>query len=87
MIDIENNWLAKTIGQKNDHDLANLYTDIVGFRKTGLLPPHSTLRELTNELEKKMSIPSTTFMRQVEDAILYEMARRYYNLLQEKQMS
>lgn len=87
MIDIENNWLAQTIGQKNDNNLANLYTDIVEFRKTGLLSAHSTLRELSNELEKEMARPTTTFIRQLEDAVLYEMARRYYNLLQEKLMS
>ena len=80
-IGIDNHWLAQSIGQKSDKDLSELYREIVEFRRIGVLPSSSVLRNLSKELEKEENIPDS-FLRSTEDAVLYEMARRYHNLIQ-----
>ena len=80
-IEIDNHWLAQSIGQKSDKALSELYREIVEFRRVGVLPSSSVLRNLSDELEKEKNIPDS-FLRSTEDAVLYEMARRYYNLVQ-----
>ena len=81
IIEIDNNWLSQAVSKKNDDELAILFSEIAEFHKVGVLPAHSALRTLSGELEREKSIPSATFLRQTEDAVLYEMARRYYNSL------
>lgn len=82
-IEISNNCLDQSIGQKSDKALSLLYSEIVEFRRVGVLPDTSLLHNLSDELEKENNIPSS-LLRRTEDAVLYEMARRYYNLVQEK---
>ena len=82
-IEISNNGLEQSIGQKSDKALSILYGEIVEFRRVGVLPGTSLLRNLSDELEKENNIPAS-LLRRTEDAVLYEMARRYYNLVQEK---
>ena len=82
-IEISNNLVDQSIGQKSDKSLSILYSEIAEFRRVGVLPGTSLLRNLSDELEKKNNIPAS-LLRRTEDAVLYEMARRYYNLVQEK---
>lgn len=82
-IEISNNRVDQSIGQKSDKELSMLYSEIVEFRRVGVLPGNSLLCNLSDELEKENNIPAS-LLRRTEDAVLYEMARRYYNLVQEK---
>lgn len=82
-IEISNNLLEQSIGQKSDKALSMLYSEIVEFRRVGVLPGNSLLCNLSDELEKENNIPAS-LLRRTEDAVLYEMARRYYNLVQKK---
>lgn len=82
-IEISNNRVDQSIGQKSDKALSILYSEIVEFRRVGVLPGNSLLCNLSDELEKENNIPAS-LLRRTEDAVLYEMARRYYNLVQEK---
>ena len=82
-IEISNNLLEQSIGQKSDKALSMLYSEIVEFRRVGVLPGNSLLCNLSDELEKENNIPAS-ILRRTEDAVLYEMARRYYNLVQDK---
>ena len=77
-IEIGGDWLSKVIGEKDDEHLFQMYREITEFHESGVLCNGSELRKLSDDLRRQMKIPEN-FLRMTEDAVLYEMARRYYN--------
>lgn len=62
-------------------ELAGLFKEIADFRRTGILKGEA-LRNLAREFSDNVS--HTDYgqnMRLVEDEVLFEMSRRYYNSL------
>lgn len=79
MIDARNNWLARLLSEKSDQDLRVLFAEINEYRETGLLKG-TALRELEEYISKEYTkTRGGEMLRTVEDAVLFEMARRYYN--------
>lgn len=74
-----NNWLGYRMASLKESEIDNLFREITDFRRTGILVG-GFLRQLDKEFSDNVSHTSYgDCMRLVEDAVLYEMARRYYN--------
>ena len=69
-----NNWLGNRVEAFSDEDLREMFLEISDFRRTGLLTSPSKLRKFEREFSDHDG-----YLRTVEDAVLFEMARRFYN--------
>ena len=69
-----NNWLGNRVEAFSDEDLL----EISDFRRTGLLTGPSKLRKFEREFSDHVQ-NHDGYLRTVEDAVLFEMARRFYN--------
>lgn len=75
------NWLGQKMADMSEDMLSSLFVEISNFRDTGLLVG-GNLRNLEKEFSDNVShTPYGDCMRLVEDEVLYEMSRRYYNSL------
>ena len=78
-IDNDDTWLGNRVGELTQNELKQLFWEITTLHKTGLLVTDG-LRDLVKEFAEYYGTDDTTgFMRMMEDAVLYEMGRRYYN--------
>jgi hypothetical protein len=77
---IENrkHWIDQIMDNVSDYELTAMFADLTEFRRTALLKPESPVRAL-DRIFRKQCGQSDTMLRVVEDAVLYEMARRYNN--------
>lgn len=76
-----NTWLGQHMQDMGDATLATLFKEIAEFRKSGILNGDQ-LRNLAKEFSD--NVAHTAYgenMRLIEDAVLFEMSRRYYNSL------
>lgn len=74
-----NTWLGQRMKNMSEAELAELFKEISGFRRTGVLKGEQ-LRNLAKEFSD--NVAHTDYgqnMRLVEDEVLFEMSRRYYN--------
>ena len=79
MFEVRNNWMSELIAKKTDQELYSLFTEINAYRESGILVGN-LLRALDEEITR--SITHTRIgemLRKVEDAVIFEMARRYAN--------
>lgn len=84
LIQQKDNWLGHKMENISDPDLFALFEEITEFRRIGILVG-GTLRALEREFSDNVSKTSYgECMRLVEDAVLYEMARRFHNALEQK---
>lgn len=75
------NWLGQRMKNMDDIELAELFNEIAEFRKTGILKGEK-LRDLAKEFSDNVSHTNySENMRLIEDEILFEMSRRYFNSL------
>lgn len=75
------NWLGQKMADMSEDMLSSLFVEISNFRDTGLLVG-GNLRNLEKEFSDQVThTPYGDCMRVVEDEVLYEMSRRYYNSL------
>ena len=81
---IENrgHWIDQIMDKVSDYELTAMFADITEFRRTGLLKSGSPVRALDRILRKQCG-QNDTMLRVVEDAVLYEMARRYNNMAED----
>lgn len=79
VIEKRKNQISETIGAMSDGDLCILIEEIADFKKKGILIDNSNLSRIAEELHEKFKMPND--IRMVEDAVLFEAARRYYNLV------
>lgn len=77
---IRENWLSKTISALQDEELHNLFTEIYAYRETGVLKG-KYLRAMDRSVSEHVThTPAGEMIRTIEDAVLFEMARRYANI-------
>lgn len=72
-------WLGHRMKNLNEMELAELFKEIVAFRRTGILQGDK-LRSLARDFSD--NVTHTDYgqnMRLIEDEVLFEMGRRYYN--------
>lgn len=73
------------ISEKDDSLLLKVFEEITDFRNTGLLKGNY-LRQIEAEVSETTHTRGGEMMRYVEDAVLYEISRRYYNKQAKKEM-
>lgn len=79
LISQEDNWLGRKMDASSINDLSVIFEEVEEYRRTGFLRS-GKLRKLEKELSDNVShTPYGECMRLVEDAVLFEMARRLYN--------
>jgi hypothetical protein len=81
MIEKRNHWIDDMMADIPDADFLAIFSDIAEFRRRGLLRPDSPMRDLESRFRAACHTEDS-MLRQVEDAVLYEMARRYNNALE-----
>lgn len=78
-IEQKDNWLGHKMDSMPKDDIIALFEEITEFRKTGVLVG-GKLRALEKDFSDHVSkTPYGECMRLVEEAVLYEMSRRFYN--------
>lgn len=81
MIEKRNHWIDDMMADIPDADFLAIFSDIAEFRRRVLLRPDSPMRDLESRFRAACHTEDS-MLRQVEDAVLYEMARRYNNALE-----
>jgi len=83
MFEVRNNWMSELIAKKTDQELYSLFTEINAYRESGILVGN-LLRALDEEITRNITHTRIgEMLRQVEDAVIFEMARRYANNIEE----
>lgn len=77
IIEPRHNIISNTISSLSDEELCIVFEEITDFKNSGILTKHSNLARIARELHEKFKVPYD--IRMVEDDILYEAARRFYN--------
>ena len=77
-IPLLDNWFGQKIGELSDDELRQLFLEIHSFRRTGVLTSPSKLRELERDFSNTIQ-NHDGHLRIVEDEVLFEMSRRFYN--------
>ena len=78
------NWLGQRMVAIDDDTIRKLFIDISDFRRTGILSKDSYLHTLDKEFSAEIH-NKDNHLRIVEDEVLFEMGRRFYNLGVEKE--
>lgn len=81
-IENRNHWIDQIMNNVSNYELTAMFADLTEFRRTALLKPESPVRAL-DRIFRKQCGQSDTMLRIVEDAVLYEMARRYNNAVED----
>ena len=83
MFEVRNNWMSKCIAKKTDQELYSLFAEINTYRESGVLVGN-LLRTLDEEISRNVTHTRIgEMLRQAEDAVIFEMARRYANNIDE----
>lgn len=77
IIEPRHNIISNTISSLSDEELCIVFEEITDFKNGGILAKHSNLARITRELHEKFKVPYD--IRMIEDNVLYEAARRFYN--------
>ncbi len=78
------NWLGQRMVSIDDDTIRKLFIDIANFRRTGILSKDSYLHTLDKEFSAEIH-NKDNHLRIIEDEVLFEMGRRFYNLGAEKE--
>ena len=73
-------WLSDMTHAFSNQDLAEMYEEIIDFRNTGVLKKGERLRTFSYAIDE-VTKDSSFGLRMAEDAILMEMAGRFYDAL------
>ena len=77
VINPRKNKLSSVIISLSDKELRTVFEEIADFKDSGILTKNSKLSRIARELHETFNVPYD--IRMVEDDILYEAARRFYN--------
>ena len=77
VIDPRKNKLSSVIVSLTDEELSAVFEELSDFKDCGILAENSKLSRIASELHESFNVPYD--IRMVEDNILYEAARRFYN--------
>ena len=72
-------WLGKCMQNINTEQLLILFQEITNFRRTGILQGENLRNLAKNFSDNVTHIDYGRNMRLVEDEVLFEMSRRFYN--------
>lgn len=79
-IESRDHWLSKLTNEISDDELCLAIEEISEFRRTGVIPQDADkLKGLARKAADICKVSYSDMMRTVEDAILFEAARRYHN--------
>lgn len=73
-------WLKDKMKSMTENELCDLYSEIADYRKKGYLVEGTKLKLLENEFANNYGAVDGDNMRLVEDAILFEIGRRYSSI-------
>jgi len=76
-IDVHNDVLSISISKLTNEEVCTIIEEIKEFKATGLLASSTNLRRIAKEIHDQYQLPND--VRVIEDVILYEAARRFYN--------
>lgn len=77
----DEHWLSQMVANKTDQQLITMYEEVCIFRNTGVIPKEcQALRDLARDIQA-VTRADNIQLRMAEDALLFEMSRRYYNSL------
>lgn len=80
-IEPTDSWLGRCVASLEDQEMADLILEISGFRRNGLYRG-TKLRNLATDLAETVEHTDDQwfeYMRVVEDAVLFEAGRRFFN--------
>lgn len=77
MFDVRRNRACEKAGDLKTKQLTDIFAEIYQYRETGVLTNESKLEALSSEL---FGADSRSMLRTAEDAVIFEMARRYANI-------
>lgn len=77
VIEVHNDVLSIEISKLTNEDVCTIIEEIKEFKRTGLLACDTNLRRIAKEIHDKYKLPND--VRMIEDVVLYEAARRFYN--------
>lgn len=84
MFEVRNNWMSELIAKKTDQELYSLFTEINAYRESGRILVGNLLRALDEVISRNITHTGIgEMLRQAEDAVIFEMARRYANNIEE----
>ena len=83
MFNVRSSWISNKISELSDHELLDLFREIYDFRENGILKGE-LLRNLEAQVAQVTLTRGGEMMRMVEDAVLFEMSRRFANQIEEK---
>ena len=81
-IENRDHWINQIMDKVSDYELTAMFADLTEFRRTALLKLESPVRAL-DRIFRKQCGQNDAMLRVVEDAVLYEMARRYNNMAED----
>ena len=80
-IPLTENWLRRMAMKLTDQQVATMFEEICILRETGVLPADAQeLRQFGCEIRERIQ-SSSMELRMAEDALLFEMSRRFYESL------
>ena len=77
MIEARKNKISGIISSLSDEELCIIIKEITDFKDSGILVENSNLAKIATRLHNELKVPYD--IRMVEDDVLYEAARRFYN--------
>lgn len=80
MIEARKNKISIIVSSLQDEELCTVFEEITDFKDCGILVENSNLAKIATRLHNEFKVPYD--IRMVEDDILYEAARRFYNSLE-----
>ena len=78
MLNARNHPISQYMSKQSFTVLSDIFRDIYSYRSSGVEPESGMLLQCKEEMEHETGM-SDLDLRLVEDAVLFEMARRYYN--------
>lgn len=76
-IEVHNDILSIEISKLSNNDICAIIEEIKEFKRTDFLAGDTNLRRIAKEVHDKYKLPNDIHM--IEDVVLYEAARRFYN--------
>ena len=74
-----NNWTGMTTAAFAEEELLTMFAEIAEYRRTGILADETLLRRYETRYRDETGDEGVLALRLLEDTILFEISRRYYN--------
>lgn len=74
-----NNWTGMVAAAFTEKELLTMFAEIAEYRRTGILADETLLRRYETRYRDETGDEGVLALRLLEDTILFEISRRYYN--------